>query len=148
MVSVLLTLFKPIGKKVTVTVIDEDGKTEEISAKLLLCLVANGGYYGGGFHCAPRTKLDDGLFEFLAVKKISRFKFLKFFLGYKKGNHILEDGTVHPKYAAFLSYKRVKSVQFHNIGNVCADGEIFSFDDLLVTVDEKALRVSVMPKAK
>ena len=110
--------------------------------------MANGGYYGGGFKCAPRAKLNDGLLEFLTVKKISRFKFLTFFLGYRKGKHILSDGTLHHKYASFLNYKRVKSVVFHNIGNICADGEIFSYDELSVSVEEKAVRVCVMNQAK
>lgn len=148
MVSVLLSLLKPMGKKMSLTITDENGNTEDISAKLLLCLVANGGYYGGGFHCAPRAELNDGLLEFLTVKKISRFKFLKFFLGYRKGEHILEDGTVHHKYVKFLTYRRVKSVAFHNIGNICADGEVFSFDELVLSVQEKAIRVCVMPQAK
>ena len=148
MVSILLSLLKPMGKRISLTVTDENGKKEEIDSKLLLCLVANGGYYGGGFNCAPRAKLDDGLFEFLTVKKISRIKFLKFFLGFKKGKHIQSDGTIHHKYAKFLTYKRVKSVEFHNIRNICADGEIFSFDELTLSVQEKAIRICVMPQAK
>ena len=106
MVSVFLSLLKPMGKKMSLTVTDENGNTEDIFQTLLLCLVANGGYYGGGFNCAPRAKLNDGLLEFLTVKKISRFKFLTFFLGYRKGKHILSDGTLHHKYASFLNYKR------------------------------------------
>jgi len=148
MVSVFLSLLKPMGKRMFLTVTDENGNIEEISSNLLLCLVANGGYYGGGFHCAPRAELDDGLLEFLTVKKISRFKFLTFFLGYRKGKHIQTDGTLHHKYARFLDYRRVKSVVFHNIGNICADGEIFSFNNLVLSVQEKAVRVCVMPQAK
>lgn len=148
MVSILLSLLKPMGKQISMLVTDENGNIEEINSNLLLCLVANGGYYGGGFNCAPRAKLDDGLLEFLTVKKISRIKFLTFFLGFKKGKHIQSDGTLHHKYAKFLTYKRVKSVEFRNIGNVCADGEIFSFDNLSITVQEKAMRVCVMPRAK
>ena len=148
MVSVFLSLLKPMGRKISLTVTDENGQTEEINSKLLLCLVANGGYYGGGFHCAPRAELDDGLLEFLTVKKISRYRFLTFFLGYRKGKHIQSDGTLHHKYANFLDYRRVKSVVFHNIGNICADGEIFSFDELALSVEEKAIRVCVMPQAK
>ena len=148
MVSILLSLLKPMGKQISLLVTDENGNTEEINSNLLLCLVANGGYYGGGFNCAPRAELDDGLLEFLTVKKISRIKFLMFFLGFKKGKHIQSDGTLHHKYAKFLTYKRVKSVEFHNIGDICADGEIFSFDNLSLTVQEKAIRVCVMPQAK
>ena len=148
MVSALLSLLKPMGKDISLTVTDENGNTEEINEKLLLCLVANGGYYGGGFHCAPRAELDDGLLEFLTVKKVSRLKFLRFFLGYKKGKHIQCDGTVHSSYASFFNYKRIKSVVFHNVGNICADGEVFSYDEVSVSVEEKAVRVCVMPEAK
>ena len=94
MIGVLLTLLKPMGKTIHLTYVDEYGNTETIQKKLLLCLIANGGYYGGGFHCAPRASLDDGLLELICVDKISRLKFLSFFLGYRKGKHLLQDGTL------------------------------------------------------
>ncbi len=143
MVGVFITLFRKMGKHFDITVTKEDGSTEVINRKLLLCLCANGGYYGGGFNCAPLALLDDGLIEFLCVEKISRLKFLSFFLGYRKGKHLAPDGTVVKKYSKFLTYMRAKKVSFKNVGKLCADGEIFDFSSLDITLANKALTVSV-----
>lgn len=148
MISVLLTLFKKMGRQFDITVTDEHGNTETIQKELLLCLSTNGGYYGGGFNCAPRASLDDGLMEFFCVKKVSRLKFLFFFLGYRNGKHINPDGTVHRKYADFLQYKRAKSVQFYHVGHVCADGEIFHCDSLFLSVENKILNIQVESPSK
>lgn len=54
---------------------------------ILLCLFANGKYYGGGMKPAPRADMTDGLLDVCAVKGISRFRILRFFPLFKKGNH-------------------------------------------------------------
>ncbi len=146
MISVLLTLFRPLGKMFDFTVTDESGNESRVQGKFLLCLAANGGYYGGGFRCAPRAQLDDGLLEFLWVDKISRLKFLTFFLGYRKGKHLNPDGTVCGKYASFLHYKRIRSVSFRSVGELCADGEIYREKDLTVEAVPRVLSVCVMDK--
>ncbi len=144
MIGVLLTLFRPLGRRFDLTVTGEDGEEEELHGCFLLCLAANGGYYGGGFHCAPRARLDDGLIEFFWVDKISRLKFLAFFLGYRKGKHLNANGTVCRKYSSFLHYKRAKAVRFENAGTLCADGEIFHEKEIVISPIEKALSVQVM----
>lgn len=148
MISVILTLFKKMGRDFDLTVTDIDGNTTTMQKKLLLCLVANGGFYGGGFHCAPRASLTDGYLEMLTVNKISRLSFLRFFLGYRKGKHILPNGTIPKKYAKILTYNRVKEVEIKNAGNICADGEVFTYDTLKINVEKQAIRISVASHAK
>lgn len=146
MISVLLTLFRPLGRMFDFTLTDEAGEKSRIQGKFLLCLAANGGYYGGGFRSSPRARLDDGLLEFLWVEKISRLKFLTFFLGYRKGKHLNPDGTVRDKYASFLHYKRIQSVSFRSAGELCADGEIYTEKDLTVEAVPGVLSVCVEEK--
>ena len=148
MISVILTLFKKMGRDFEIAITDIDGNKTTIHQKLLLCLIANGGFYGGGFHCAPRASLTDGYLEMLTVKKISRIQFLKFFLGYRKGKHILPDGTIPQKYAKILTYSRVKEVEIQNAGDICADGEVFTYDTLKICVEKEAIRISVAQRAK
>lgn len=148
LISALLTLFKPIGRTIDITVVDEDGEEETINEKMLLCLFANGQYYGGGFQCAPLASLSDGLLEFIYVKNISRIKFLRFFMGYRNGKHFLKDGSINPKYRDFFRYKKIRSATVRQVGSLCADGEIFTFDTLHISIQEKAINVQVEKKAK
>lgn len=147
-IAAFLTLIKKMGRKFHFSFTDIDGNVHEVEDDLLLCLVANGGYYGGGFHCAPLASLSDGYLELITVKKISRIGFLKFFFGYRKGKHLNPDGTILKKYEKILTYNRIKSATFYNIENFCADGEIFASNELTVEVKEKVFRVSIAKKAK
>lgn len=145
-VSAFLGLFKRLGKKMNITYVDENGEVGQINRKLFLCVVANGGYYGGGYRCAPLAQLDDGFLDLIYVDVISRFRFISFFLKYRKGKHILPDGTVSRNFRKILQYRRVRSVTFDGIGDFCADGEIFHTDMLSVSVLPKAVTVRVERK--
>lgn len=145
-IGIFVTLLKKMGQTIEVTYTDIDGNTESFKEDLLLCLFANGGYYGGGFNCAPLASLSDGYLEMLTVKKISRFRFLTFFMGYRKGKHLTPDGQILPKYQKILRYKRVKSAEIRNIEHICADGEIFSCNTLKVSVLENCFRISIAKK--
>ena len=50
--------------------------------------ICNGRYYGGGYKINPYGRLNDGLFDLIAVNKMSKFKLIKFLLKAKKGKHI------------------------------------------------------------
>ena len=86
-IGVVCTIFKRLGKKFEIEMTLEDGKRIREIGDHLLCLVANGKYYGGGFKSAPLAELDDGLLDVVLVKKMSRFRFIRFVGGYKKGKH-------------------------------------------------------------
>ena len=76
----------PIGVDMSIEIDTPDG-TIRRKGKYLMTLAANGRFYGGGYQGAPTALTDDGLLNFVLVKKISRFE-IPFVLGkYKAGNH-------------------------------------------------------------
>lgn len=97
----------------------DDG--EKFSDDLLLATMANGNVYGGQFIAAPKAKINDGIMDFCAVKKLTRLQVAKFIASYAKGTH-LENPSLMP----FLNYKLVKKVNVFSNGvlNVNVDGEI------------------------
>lgn len=76
----------PIGDEMTIVIESENGKIER-NGKYFLALAANGQYYGGGYRGAPHAVADDGLLDFVLVKKISRFRVLPFLKKYKDGDY-------------------------------------------------------------
>lgn len=139
--GVIKTLFGPIGKEFEFEYTDENGEKSYYKGDLLLCILGNGAYYGGGFKCAPRASVDDGLLELVFVKKVSKLAFLTFVLGYKNGKHILENGEINKRYKDILTYKRIKFITLKNVGTLCADGEIISVDDVNISVVPKAINL-------
>ncbi len=140
-IGVVATIFHKIGKKFDIEMTLEDGTVEHETGEHLLCVIANGQYYGGGFRCAPNAELDDGVLDVILVRKISRIRFAKFIGGYKKGLHIRPDGTVDPKYASIAVYKRCTSIKFKDLGRLCADGEIIECGDVDISVSHKAITI-------
>ncbi|MBQ8742037.1 MAG: hypothetical protein IJZ03_01560 [Clostridia bacterium] len=140
-IGVVCTIFKRLGKKFEIEMTLESGKKIREIGDHLLCLVANGKYYGGGFKSAPLAELDDGLLDVVLVKKMSRFRFIRFVGGYKKGKHILPDGSVSPKYASIAKFFRCTALSFKSVGRVCADGEIIECEDLDISVVHKAINI-------
>lgn len=76
----------PIGEQMTITIDGENGPLER-RGRYLLALAANGQYYGGGFRGAPQAVEDDGVLDFVLVKKIARLKIPKFLVKYKAGDY-------------------------------------------------------------
>lgn len=139
--GVLFTIFGKIGKDLEIEFTLEDGTVETEKGKFLLCAVANGKYYGGGFKCAPNAELDDGILDVILVKKISRIRFATFVGGYKKGTHITPDGKIADKYASVAKYKRCTGVKFKGLDRLCADGELITCSEADITVAHKAITI-------
>ncbi len=95
----------------------------------LIC-ACNGRYYGGGFNPVPEAMPDDGLLDFLIVKGVSRFNFLRLVGNYAKG-----------KYASYPDYiTHIKTSVM----------EIDSENEMVINVDgeamrAKSVRLSVIP---
>ena len=86
-IAVVDVFCHPIGEKMEIEIVDENGVLHQRSGRYLLALAANGQYYGGGYQGAPNAIENDGCLDFVLVKKISRFK-IPFFLGrFKAGRH-------------------------------------------------------------
>lgn len=55
---------------------------------ITLVAVANGRYFGGSMMIAPKAELDDGVFDIIIMKDITRFKFIKDGPKVYKGEHL------------------------------------------------------------
>lgn len=105
----------------------EDG--EIIERPLLLMSIANGQFYGGGFHSNPRATLNDGLFDVNIIEKVSRMTFISLIGSYKAGTH-LETA------AKYITYRQAKSLTMHFETEtlMCVDGETEPVTELTVSI--------------
>ena len=134
--GIIKALFKAMKSKCTLVL---DGKKLN-DGTILLCTVSNAQFVGGGFRCAPRGRVDDGLLEVCIITPVSRLKFIKLIGSYKKGEH-LED----PKFNDCRIYSRGKKVQVKAPDGfcICLDGEVIPNNDFTAEVMQKAVRFVV-----
>ena len=132
--SIITNLLKRINHKYKIIV---DGEVLE-EGKFLLMSLGNASYYGGGYKCAPNAILDDGLIEFCAVRKVSRFTLAKLIKVYKKGEHL-----TNKKFKKYIIYKQCKSVDVISDYNfeVTVDGENFRTNRLKVEIVPKSINL-------
>ena len=60
---------------------------EPLDGTFLLCVAANGGWYGGSFHAAPAARPDDGILDFVVADRVGRLGFIKMVGRYQRGEH-------------------------------------------------------------
>ena len=138
--GVVGTVFGEYGTKMHITVLKEDGETEEFSDDFMLCVVANGQYYGGGFKPAPLADITDGAADVVLVKKVKRTEIPSIIGLYKKGEHIdKEKRDIIDKFKNIMTYRRAKKVTITGIQSICADGEIEKRDKVDIEVVPKAI---------
>lgn len=134
-IAVVDAVCHPIGVDMEIEIDTAEG-TIRRKGKYLMTLGANGRYYGGGYQGAPTAITDDGLLEFVMVKKISRFQ-IPFVLGrYKAGTH---EGVkcIETIRGTAMRVKAAKSM-------VCTiDGECFTTDYIAFSVIPKAYRLTL-----
>jgi YegS/Rv2252/BmrU family lipid kinase len=121
--SVLYCLLKKLGKKLKV-VLDDDYTFE---GTFLLGVAANGHSYGGGYKCAPKALINDGVIDICFVNKMSRFKILGLIGSYKNGTHLKNE-----KLKEYITYKKCSKARIISTEkiNVCIDGENYVFDEV------------------
>ena len=61
---------------------------ETIETEAMLIAIGNGRSYGGGMFVCPSARIDDGLFDVMILKPVSKFEFLKVFPKVYSGSHI------------------------------------------------------------
>ena len=138
--GVVGTVFSDYGTKMHITIVNEKGDTEEFTDDYMLCAVANGQYYGGGFKPAPLADITDGLAELRLVKKVKRTEIPSIIGPYKKGEHIdHEKREIIPKFKDKMVYRRAKKISVSGIECLCADGEIEKRDKVEIEVVPKAI---------
>lgn len=110
---------------------------------MLLCALANGICYGGGYYCAPLAKVDDGLIDICLVKKINRIRFITLVGVYKKGNHLKDKRLTN-----IVKYAQGKSIEITSNKDLVytLDGEVGKTKSLNVRIIEKAIRFIIPRK--
>lgn len=110
--------------------------------KGLLIAVANGSCYGGGFHCAPEAKIDDGLIDVCLVKKISRRKAAGLMKVYKRGEHLNA-----PKLKDIVYYAKCRKaiVESNKPVAYAIDGEVYRKQKVMIKMVPSSLNF-VIPK--
>ena len=106
----------------------------------MFALAANGNYYGGSYHAAPRAVINDGYMDFLSIDRVNRRSFLKLVGIYKKGEHM-------EKAKGVITYRRCKKLKFVCDGRIPfnVDGEIILMKDPEVKILEGAVNL-VLPR--
>lgn len=72
-----------------------DGETAEHQVRSFMIAVCNGQYFGGGMRVAPMAKIDDGVFEIIALGATSKVGFALTSGKIYSGEHIRKPGTLH-----------------------------------------------------
>lgn len=138
--AIIKNLLKPWNDKVQVCV---DGK-ELYNGKVLLMSFANGEFYGGGYHCAPFAKIDDGLIDVCLVKKVSRLTFARLIPYYKNGT--LHELNVAKRLTRTKKGKKITITSDKTL-TVTIDGETFFWKNIDISILPKSLRL-ILPKEK
>ncbi|NLD87921.1 MAG: hypothetical protein GX633_06650 [Clostridiales bacterium] len=133
-VSILSNFFKRIWRDVKVEI---DGANYD--GQYSIIVAANGRYYGGGFYAMPDAYPDDGILEFLMIRRMSRLDLIKNIGKYEKGNYRgCGDLAVH------VRGKSMK-LKFGSEEPVNADGEITLTKSIKIALDGRKLRFA-LPK--
>lgn len=82
--ALLRVLLGRIGDNLRVRIDD----TEEFGGCFVFALAASGQYYGGGYHGAPQAIPDDGLLDFILIRKPPLYQIPRLVGLYKAGRHI------------------------------------------------------------
>jgi len=141
--AVMVTLFRKIGHdlRVVMEVVDENGNrsTVEREGSYLFSLAANGQYYGGGYHGAPKASPNDGLLDFVLIKEINRFRAIGLLKKYKAGQHLDWDICEYFRGTKMTVYAKKPSV-------INADGECTLATEACFEIIPGAMQV-VLPRS-
>ena len=106
-IALELPLFKPTHFE-----IELDDRT--LKTEAMLVAVGNGSSYGGGMRVCPGASLNDGLFDVMILKPISKIEFIKVFPKVYSGMHVH-----HPE----VDIYRTKKIRISSNAVAYADGE-------------------------
>lgn len=135
LVSVGNILIKKKGANLRIFV--EGKKVHEGS--LLLCVVANGAFCGGGVCSSPQTILDDGKMDINVIRNVSRTKFIKMFPSYSKGTHFEQKGVENTIIPYCCKTARIEPLGEMGTMRLCVDGEISTTKAIDFEVVRKAI---------
>lgn len=113
-------------------VLEIDG--QRIDRDQTMIVVANGQWYGGGFHAVPVARPNDGLLDVLVVKRISRLTAANVIGKFKAGQF-----ADLPEY---ITHYRCKKLVVHcdTKSEINLDGELLMARDITFEVASRAIR--------
>lgn len=132
-----LSVFYSLINKMCTNLEIEIDDCEIINGDFLLCVIANGRSYGGGYLGAPLAEIDDGLIDLCIVRKISRLKLVNLMKLYKEGRHLESE-----ELKDYIIYKKCNSIKIKSKENftICLDGEITTSNKLNVSLKNKGIK--------
>lgn len=133
--SLLYCFINKMEHEFTITV--DDG--EPFTTSVIFCVAGNSRWYGGGYMAAPKAMPNDGLLDFIIVKKkMSKLKLLTMINGYKNGQHLDWDVTT------FVRGKKL-NIKSPELAAVNIDGETEYVNESTFEIIEKGITF-VLPK--
>ncbi len=90
-----------------------------LAERVMMLTLGNGPREGGGFYTTPHSKIDDGRFEMLLVKPLSRLQMLGLLPKVMRGKHLDSPSIYHSTFSK-LTLSAKQPLVIHT------DGEIFS----------------------
>lgn len=111
--SLLVNLIQGVHDHYQITI---DG--EVFDGEYTLVCIANGRWYGGGFHPIPGAELDDGLLDVLLVRDVTRLQVAQVIGKYKAG--------LYSQVPELIQFRRCRNVSVvcDKVSTVNLDGEL------------------------
>ncbi len=97
-----------------------ESEAEKWEEQVLMTTLCNGGREGGGFMLSPDSKMDDGMLEYLTVRKVSRAMMFRLIPEFMNGTHRRFTRQIHMGSCRRLAMNADRPLYVH------ADGEIFT----------------------
>lgn len=121
--SLVKAFFGRLSRAYKVTI---DG--ESYDGEYAILVAASGRFYGGGYYAVPEAEPDDGLLDFLLVKKVSHLQLLRLIGKYQTGHH--------RDFSELTVYARGRELHFTTQAPepVNYDGEILSGRDVRISL--------------
>lgn len=135
-IGLLKTLLGPIGNEMTIRI---DGN-KKYEGCFLMAVTGCGRYYGGGYCGAPEAVPDDGLLDFILIRKPALYRIPKLVTLYKAGKHLKSkefDGIL-----TFHRGKRMEVASMHSVAQNL-DGECSLVKQTSFEVVPRAVRFLV-----
>lgn len=107
---------------------------EVIDGEQTMVFIANGRWYGGGFHPVPEAEPDDGMLEVLIVKAVSRLKVAQVIGQYKAGGY--------RRFPDIILHRRCRALTVHceKDSVINLDGELRRGRDVTIRVAKEKIR--------
>ncbi len=101
---------------------------QTLSVNALQISVANGAREGGGFYMTPAARMDDGMFDILILRDISKWNMLKLIPHFTKGTHDKDQA---------VSLHQTTRIEIHSEADMIAhiDGEVLCTNGHTITCD-------------